>query len=211
MALQTSGQITLNEIHIEAGGSSGVQCSINDTDIRGLISKGSGAQMAFSEWYGASNTFWVMPFDWTYRANEITSNGSRFLFQVFNNIVNQWFTPTVLTNSINFGFRSSYFDNSAANAVLYFGNQSGKTFKITGSASRTNWSSTPYLIARGYTSGFLSGSNSNFFLINPAGAVNQTFTVSSSYPYLILSFEIHSTQYYTDIGMNISDFVMLKL
>ena len=54
MALQTSGQISLNDIHIEAGGSSGSQASINDTDIRDLISKGSGAQMSFSEWYGAS-------------------------------------------------------------------------------------------------------------------------------------------------------------
>jgi hypothetical protein len=55
MALQTSGQISLNDIHVEAGGSSGSQASINDSDIRGLIGKGSGAQMSFSEWYGAAN------------------------------------------------------------------------------------------------------------------------------------------------------------
>ena len=54
MALQTSGAISLNDIHVEAGGSSGSQATINDTDIRGLISKASGAQMSFSEWYGAS-------------------------------------------------------------------------------------------------------------------------------------------------------------
>lgn len=54
MALPTSGQIDLNAIHVEAGGSSGTQCSINDSDIRALIGKGSGVQMAFSEWYGAS-------------------------------------------------------------------------------------------------------------------------------------------------------------
>ena len=35
MALPTSGTLTLNEIHIEAGGSSGTACTINDTDIRG--------------------------------------------------------------------------------------------------------------------------------------------------------------------------------
>jgi len=56
MALQTSGQISLNDIHTEAGGSSGSQASINDSDIRGLIGKGSGAQMSFTEWYGASNS-----------------------------------------------------------------------------------------------------------------------------------------------------------
>jgi hypothetical protein len=54
MALQTSGAISLNQIHIEAGGSSGTQASLNDADIRGLIDKNSGAQMAFNEWYGAS-------------------------------------------------------------------------------------------------------------------------------------------------------------
>lgn len=54
MALQTSGQISLNDIHVEAGGSSGTSATINDSDIRALISKSSGAQMAFNEWYGAS-------------------------------------------------------------------------------------------------------------------------------------------------------------
>jgi len=54
MALQSSGAISLNDIHVEAGGTSGTQASINDSDIRGLISKASGAQMSFSEWYGAS-------------------------------------------------------------------------------------------------------------------------------------------------------------
>lgn len=54
MALQTSGQISLNDIHVEAGGSSGTQAALNDSDIRGLIDKSSGAQMSFSEWYGAS-------------------------------------------------------------------------------------------------------------------------------------------------------------
>ena len=53
MALQSSGAISLNEIHIEAGGTTGTSASINDSDIRGLIDKASGAQMAFSEWYGA--------------------------------------------------------------------------------------------------------------------------------------------------------------
>jgi hypothetical protein len=55
MALQTSGAISLNNIHVEAGGSSGSAATINDSDIRDLISKGSGAAMSFNEWYGASN------------------------------------------------------------------------------------------------------------------------------------------------------------
>ena len=55
MAVPSSGAISLNDFHVEAGGTSGTQASLNDSDIRGLISKSSGAQMAFNEWYGASN------------------------------------------------------------------------------------------------------------------------------------------------------------
>jgi hypothetical protein len=54
MGLQTSGQISLNDIHIEAGGSTSTLVGINDSDIRDLIGKSSGAQMVFTEWYGAS-------------------------------------------------------------------------------------------------------------------------------------------------------------
>jgi hypothetical protein len=54
MALQSSGAISLNDMHLEVGGSSGSQVSLNDSDIRDLISKSSGAQSSFSEFYGAS-------------------------------------------------------------------------------------------------------------------------------------------------------------
>lgn len=54
MALPSSGQITLDEMHVEAGGSTGTLATINDSDIRGLIGKSAGVQMAFDEWYGAS-------------------------------------------------------------------------------------------------------------------------------------------------------------
>lgn len=56
MAIQTSGSISLNDIHVEAGGVSGTTCTINDADIRALISKASGVQMSFNEWYGASSS-----------------------------------------------------------------------------------------------------------------------------------------------------------
>jgi len=56
MALQSSGAISLDDIHDEAGGTSGSTATINDADIRGLISKSAGASMAFNEWYGASSS-----------------------------------------------------------------------------------------------------------------------------------------------------------
>ena len=54
MALPASGTLSLNEIHIEAGGTTATEAGINDADIRGLISKSSGTAMSFNEWYGAS-------------------------------------------------------------------------------------------------------------------------------------------------------------
>ena len=55
MALQTSGQISLNDIHVEAGGSSGTSVGINDTDVRDLTGVGSGGSSSFSSFYGTSS------------------------------------------------------------------------------------------------------------------------------------------------------------
>ena len=58
MALPSSGNpISLNQIHVEAGGISGTSCFLNDSDIRALIGKGSGVAMFFDEWHGAVNEF----------------------------------------------------------------------------------------------------------------------------------------------------------
>ena len=54
MALQTSGPISLNDMHVEVGGSSGTLCSVNDPDIRDLISRGANTQQSFQEYYGKS-------------------------------------------------------------------------------------------------------------------------------------------------------------
>ena len=53
--LQSSGSISLNQIHVEAGGTSGSQCSFDDQRIRNLtgFKKNSGVQKSFSECYGA--------------------------------------------------------------------------------------------------------------------------------------------------------------
>ena len=53
MALQTSGAISLNQIHIEAGGTSGTTVSLNDSDIRSLGGVASGV-IDFADFYGAS-------------------------------------------------------------------------------------------------------------------------------------------------------------
>ena len=56
MPLPSSGQITINQIHVEAGGGSTSETAINDADIRAMIGKGSTAQNAFNEYYGITNS-----------------------------------------------------------------------------------------------------------------------------------------------------------
>ena len=53
MPLQSSGQITLDEIHVEAGGTTDTQATVNDTDIRALISASAASEMEFADFYGA--------------------------------------------------------------------------------------------------------------------------------------------------------------
>ena len=64
MPLPTSGTLTLNAIHEEAGGTSGTACTINDSDIRGLtpaagktINTGSGTPIEIGDFYGAQSEY----------------------------------------------------------------------------------------------------------------------------------------------------------
>lgn len=54
MALPSTGQITLNQVHVEVGGTSATQCSLNDADIRALRGLGSGAQNNLAGYRGLS-------------------------------------------------------------------------------------------------------------------------------------------------------------
>ena len=55
MALQTSGAISLNDIHVEVGGTSGTLCSLNDADFRSLIGVSNNANQSLQLYYGKSN------------------------------------------------------------------------------------------------------------------------------------------------------------
>lgn len=70
MALQTSGQISLNDIHLELGGTSGTEVTMGDVDVRGLINVNQGAQVAMNAFYGASD---VVILDCSYVTPAVTS------------------------------------------------------------------------------------------------------------------------------------------
>ncbi len=101
MALPSSGALSLNAMHVEAGGSSGTSASINDSDIRGLISKGSGAQMSFNEWYGASSNLYDGTVTNGYTNIDFGFAG-HYYFRGFKNGVSQQGLYTLI-NNVNFG------------------------------------------------------------------------------------------------------------
>ena len=119
MALQSSGAISLNDIHIEAGGSSGTNCSINDADIRALISKGSGSQMSFSEWYGASGVTTEGPF--FVQASYLSPTG-RKITQVFlefaGDFIEWWQWDS--TGNNNPSYSPSWFSGWSGGLPQYF-------------------------------------------------------------------------------------------
>jgi len=100
VALQTSGQISLNEIHVEAGGTSGTACNINESDIRGLISASSGAAMDFADWYGASASQAFTDITAGYRF--FTSTGGRGSTQYSFNTGYRSIDTSVPTGSISY-------------------------------------------------------------------------------------------------------------
>jgi len=53
MALQSSGQICLNDVHVELGASSGTSVCMNDSDVRALAGISSG-QICLNNFYGKS-------------------------------------------------------------------------------------------------------------------------------------------------------------
>ena len=80
MALQTSGAISLNDIHEEAGGTTGTSATINDADIRGLtaasgytIPTGSGTAIDFGDFYGASSLSAITTTNYMRQASSGTS------------------------------------------------------------------------------------------------------------------------------------------
>ena len=130
MALPSSGAISLNQMHVEAGGSSGTQCTINDADIRGLINKGSGVQMSFSEWYGASGVTTESAFN--YGANWSLYSANTFHFVNQDNSQIFWSGTQVVHNgnaAYDFTSPSYYggYPNFALSSSLPFPAHTGGT------------------------------------------------------------------------------------
>jgi len=94
--------------------------------------------------------------------------------------------------------------NAAANIVAYLGYLEPGSYKVYANWRQYN-AGYSYLIVRGYTSGYLSGSSSNYkYQANYhfSGTFDNfyygggSFTVNSTYPYVILDIECHNDNDY---------------
>jgi len=79
VTLQTTGAISLNDVHIELGGTTATTVSLNDADIRGLtaatgktINSTLATEISFNDLYGASA---IPPFDYTGANGAVDTNG----------------------------------------------------------------------------------------------------------------------------------------
>ena len=186
MALQTSGQISLNDIHVEAGGSSGTQASINDADIRGLISKGSGVQMSFNECYGASNIV-------QYSAPIVVSNTSFIKATYVGFFANP--SPNIIFNpmgTLNGSTSYWYFGGLYISGITTQYTSTAPTqmyLQIDGGLTATNWTSISYTNSNGqianipasaftYTAGAASLSNAQNYTNGGSHIANGTVTIT---------------------------------
>ena len=71
MALQSTGAISLNDVHVELGGTSGTLVSLNDSDVRTLAGISSGA-ISLQNFYGESS---IPPFDYTAANGQVPTGG----------------------------------------------------------------------------------------------------------------------------------------
>ena len=126
MTLPSSGAISLNQMHVEVGGSSGSQASLNDSDIRGLISKGSGAQMSFNEWYGASaftpdTRVTITPASSGFKNDNVGFRTWQQIVAVQGSFTDNEVTPTQGNTYYIHGFGGS---QNSTTGYLYFSNNS---------------------------------------------------------------------------------------
>ena len=110
----------------------------------------------------------------------------------------------LIAQKVNGGYAPQ---NTATNIVADYGYLEPGTYKVSFEGASYN-SGTHYIIVRGYTGEHLSGSSSNYKLISRScswdggwdyshlGTTGSSFTVNSTYPYVIISLETHLNQNY---------------
>lgn len=126
MATPSSGAITLNEIHVEAGGSSGTSCSINDSDIRLIANKSSGATASWNDYYSRAA-------DWSITmtvgdgvissSDGYTTTTTRYRGYMTSTTIQGQAVPSGGIGSMNDYQDSDYLANAVIDVLAIFGQQ----------------------------------------------------------------------------------------
>ena len=128
MATPASGTISLNEMHVEAGGGSGTECSINDSDIRLIANKSSGAQTAWGDYYSRAKDFTI---SMTTGGTNVTTTGDySTTVQRYRGYMNS--SPSGASNigSVSPSSDTDYFSNNGFNDLVVHGQQGTTTTYI---------------------------------------------------------------------------------
>lgn len=112
MALPSSGAISLNQMHVEAGGTTGTSCTLNDSDIRGLINAASGSEMSFDDWYGASASQ-------SYTVGQGIYSGQFFTNYGYQLSTMGTLSPTTFTNTNTYTVKGIYRTGSSGGNFFY--------------------------------------------------------------------------------------------
>ena len=171
MALATSGALTLDQIHVEAGGTTGTTCSLNDSDIRGLnaasgrtINSTLGTNIDFADFYGASSAFTMT----------LTVGSS------ITTTVGQYSTVTTVLR----GFTSSIGSLSPTSNSSFLGGATISAIRNFGTSDNLSGSSTPTLLLQ-VTTGSVANSNSSFTTLDIGGSSlsrsNATYATSTGF------------------------------
>jgi hypothetical protein len=130
MATPSSGAISLNEMHVEAGGSSGTTCSINDADIRLIADKSSGATASWNDYYSRaadwSSTMTVG--DGTIASSDgYTTTTTRYRGYMTSTTISATAVPSGGIGSMNDYQDSDYLANAVIDVLAIFGDQAGSS------------------------------------------------------------------------------------
>lgn len=128
MATPSSGTISLDQMNVEAGGSSGSTVSINDSQIRFLDSKSANATSSFNDFYGIEAGGGIMSVGGTVTTTSSTVNYNT----IFTTTANRGFLGTGTTSDYG-----SITNNTISNFL------GGYEIKVFRNFSRTVTGSSP--------------------------------------------------------------------
>jgi len=151
MATPSSGAISLNEMHVEVGSSSGSTVSINDSDIRALTGKSSGATASWNDYYDKAK-------DWSISmtvgaTNVFTAAGD---YNAESNIRYKGYNTTFRPSGTNYGSMNDYADSD------FLGGQTIETFNVSGNSTVTTSQATTMLFATDSSSALVANNDTAF-------------------------------------------------